>query len=93
MSNVRIRNKDRVYLGHDPLQAFDEGGRELLIPANVEEEGEVIHLEEVAVRGLVTASGQGVQADDGGHPHQSLHKPLSRAGFSLTHNSWITLSL
>ena len=93
MGYVRIRNKDRIYLGHDPLQALDEGGGELLIPANVEKEGEVVHLEEVAVRGLVTAPGQGVQADDGGHPGQSLHKPLSRAGFSLTHSLWITLSL
>lgn len=93
MGYVRIRNKDRVYLGHDPLQALDEGGGELLIPANVEKEGEVVHLEEVAVWRLVTAPGQGVQADDGSHPRQSLHKPLSQAGFSLTHLVWLTLSL
>ena len=73
MSYVRIRNKDRVYLGHDSLQTLDEGRGELLIPANVEEEGEVVHLEEVTVRRLVTAPGQGVQADDGGHPRQSRH--------------------
>ena len=75
MGYVRIRNKDRVYLGYDSLQALNKGRGELLIPANVEEEGEVVHLEEVAVRRLVTAPGQGVQADDGGHPRrrQSRH--------------------
>ena len=55
MGYVRIRNKDCVYLGHDSLQALDEGRGELLIPANVEEEGEVVHLEEIAVWRLVTA--------------------------------------
>ena len=73
MSDVWIGEEDSIYLGHDPLQALDEGGGELLVPADVEEEGEVVHLEQVAVRRLVPAPGQGVQADDGGHPRQSRH--------------------
>ena len=80
MSDVWIGEEDSIYLGHDPLQALDEGWGELLVPADVEEEGEVVHLEQVAVRRLVPAPGQGVQADDGGHPRRSL---TSVFGYSL----------
>ena len=82
MSDVWIGEEDSIYLGHDPLQALDEGWGELLVPADVEEEGEVVDLEQVAVRRLVPAPGQGVQADDGGHP---LRLQSSGSGYSLVY--------
>ena len=81
MSDVWIGEEDSIYLGHDPLQALDEGWGELLVPADVEEEGEVVDLEQVAVRRLVPAPGQGVQADDGGHPQFTSQTSFS--GLSL----------
>ena len=53
---------------HVLLQLVDDLERELGVPADVQQEGELVDLEQVAVRSLtVSPTAQGTQPDNGGH--------------------------